>query len=294
MKRKIKGFTLVELIIAIALMAILMVMVGLIMKPISQVFADTSKYTEDRYVMDGMAAIIDENLKYADRICIIYDTEARNIGSATNPLDDVAEQMGLTVADESRIQVLAIINKMPDPSSCPASWIDDFTNNSGVETTGKIYKSTYVDGTRKWWLVGGEAFYGDGSYFVNLENTAGVDHMTPGDIEYTIYSFDPKKYEKMDPLDVSLMLASMRDHTREEIKSNPYNDVISNYAEKGIRFVNSPNFGQISADGVDGWVSPIDGSLGASSSQGNAGTGTFVTPDTGAGYNIFIYYTVPN
>ena len=74
MKKKLKGFTLVELIIVMALMTALMLMVGLIMKPISQVFADTTRYTEDRYVMDGMAAVIDENLKYADKICVDEET----------------------------------------------------------------------------------------------------------------------------------------------------------------------------------------------------------------------------
>lgn len=282
MKKKLKGFTLVELIIVMALMAILMLMVGLIMKPISQVFADTTKYTEDRYVMDGIGAVIDENLKYANKICLIYDTNTRPLSSG---LDYAAAEMQVP---ESKLQVLAILNKCPD-----SSMLADFTNNSGVETTGRIYKSAEINGTRKTWLVGGEAFYGDGSYFINLENTAGVDHMTPGDIEYTIYSFDPKQYEKMDSLDVEIMLAAMRDHTREEIKVFPFNNVISNFAEKGIRFVNSPDFGTPWNDGTDdrGWISPIDGALGANQSQGNSGTNTVPVNE---GYNIYIYYTVPD
>ncbi len=289
MKRKIKGFTLVELIIAIALMAILMVMVGLIMKPISQVFADTSKYTEDRYVMDGMAAIIDENLKYADRIVFIYDQDYLN----DSMISTIAGEMQV---DEKKLQVLEIINKCP---STATTLLPDFTTNSGVETTGRIYKSAYVDGTRKTWLVGGEAFYGDGSYFVNLENTAGVDHMNPGkEIEYTIYAFDTKQYAKRDSLDNALMIDAMRDCTRDDIKSLPFNDVIANYAEKGIRFVNDP-FGQTNKIWNDGsydrgYISPIDGSIGAGPNRGNGGNDNagIETLSPNPGYNIFIYYTV--
>lgn len=284
MKKKLKGFTLVELIIVMALMTALMLMVGLIMKPISQVFADTTKYTEDRYVMDGMAAVIDENLKYADKICVIYDADM--YGMAGSWLDIVADEMQV---DEKKLQVLGIINKLPASSS----WADDFTTNSGVEATGRIYKSAYVDGARKVWLVGGEAFYGDGSYFVNLENTAGVDHMAAGDIRYTIYSFDPKQYAKRDSLDIDIMLDAMRDSTRDQIKAYPFNDVISNYAEEGIRFVNTPNFGTLWNDGTydRGWKSPIDASIGARDSLGNAGINSIVV---NPGYNIIIYYTVPD
>lgn len=283
-RRKIKGFTLVELIIVMALMSVLMVMVGLIMKPISQVFADTTRYTEERYIIDGMGSVIEENLRYATDICIIYDTDARPLSGSG--LSTVAGEMQVP---ESKLQVLAIINRCPDASMLP-----EFTTNNGVEATGRIYKSAEINGTRNTWLVGGEAFYGDGSYFVNLENTAGVTHMSSGNIKYTIYSFDPKEYAKRDALDVEVMLSAMRDHTRDEIKAYPFNNVISNYAEKGVAFVNNPDFGTIWTDGTDthGWVSPIDGKDGASHSQGNAGD--YASVPASEGYNIFIYYTVPD
>lgn len=287
MKKKIlKGFTLVELIIVMALMSVLMLMVGLIMKPISQVLSDSSRYTEERYIMDGMGSYIEESLRYADKVCIIYDTDARPITG----LNDVADEMRV---DEKKLQVLAIINSLPDASKRPASWADDFTNNSGVETTGRIYKSAYVDGDRKVWLVGGEAFYGDGSYFVNLEDTAGKDHMDAGNFKYTIYSFDAKEYAKRDALDNALMIDAMRDKTREEIKAFPFNNVISNYAEKGVVFANNADFGTLWHDGTDdrGWVSPIDGAKGANPSDGNSGT--YRTVSVSEGYNIYIYYTVP-
>lgn len=290
MKKKLKGFTLVELIIVMALMSVLMLMVALIMKPISQVFADTTKYTEDRYVMDGMAAVLEENLKYADKIVLVYDQDYLN----DSMVSTIAGEMQV---DEKKVQVLEIINKCPATAT---TLLPDFTTNSGVETTGRIYKSAYVDGTRKTWLVGGEAFYGDGSYFVNLENTAGVDHMAAGDIRYTIYAFDTKQYAKRDSLDNALMIDAMRDCTRDDIKSLPFNDVIANYAEKSITFVNGPfaKTNGIWNDGLDdrGYISPIDGSIGAGPHRGNGGIDNAgsQTLSPNPGYNIFIYYTVPD
>ena len=85
--KKLKGFTLVELIIVIALMSVLMVMVGLILKPISQVFSDTASYTKDRQVMDGIAQYLDESIKYADNIIVIYDKDYMTLKDGVEVLD---------------------------------------------------------------------------------------------------------------------------------------------------------------------------------------------------------------
>lgn len=283
MKKTAKGFTLVELIIVIGLMSVLMIMVGLIMKPISQVFADTTGYTEDRYVMDGMAQYIDESLKYADRVWIMYDYNSLAIDGTWM---ETYMPTYMNVPKE-KIHVLAIIN---DNSSAGYT-ADDFVNNNGVQTMGRIYKSAYVDGARKVWLVGGEAFYGDGAYFVNLEGIDGDlnGHYDSGDLKYTIYSMDQKQYEKNSYASNLTAVAGFRDLTREQIQSyTTDNALIANYAEKGVHFVNNPSFGDMTNGG---FMTPIDGLLGATSAQGNAGGGNSLTVNPG--YNIYIYYTVP-
>ncbi|MBQ7958822.1 MAG: hypothetical protein IJ330_03815, partial [Oscillospiraceae bacterium] len=76
--------------------------------------------------------------------------------------------------------------------------IDDFENNSGIQQMGRVYKSAYIDGARKEWLVGGEAFYGDSSYFINIEgqdgdgnvhidSAVGYDDNGDGTIDRTVY-----------------------------------------------------------------------------------------------------------
>ena len=289
MKKNLKGFTLVELIIVMALMSILMLMVGLIMKPISQVFADTTAYTEDRYVMDGMAQYIDESLKYADKVWIHYDYDSQAV-DGTWVETNLANYMGVAKED---IQVIAIINNNMGSAGFDAA---DFTNNSGNTQMGRIYKSAYVNGARKVWLVGGEAFYGGGSYFVNLEGEdtdSIVGHYDPGDLRYTIYSLEPKVYEENTYDDNLSMVATFRDNTREDIQSLPSNALIKNYSEKSVHFVNNPKHGDADFSGK-AWKTPLDGALGATASQGNTLGGVDGAEHfANEGYNIFIYYTVP-
>lgn len=281
--KKLKGFTLVELILVIGLMAILMVMVGLIMKPISQVFADTTQYTEDRQVMDGMSDYIEDSLKFADRVWIQYDYDSLAVDGAFLE-SNVPAYMGVP---KEKIHVLAIIN---DNNGIAGFDNDDFTTNDGVVCMGRIYKSAYVDGSRKVWLVGGEAFYGDGSYFVNIEgvDTDSNGHYDSGDLKYTIYSLDPKEYEKVGYLVNLATVADYRDKTREDIQPTNGNSLIANYVEGNVHFVNNPSFGDMTNGG---WMSPVDGDLGATDSQGNAGQP--VALSIRPGYNIYIYYTVP-
>lgn len=308
--KKLKGFTLVELILVIGLMSVLMVMVGLILKPISQVFADTTAYTEDRYVIDGMSQYLDENLKYADKILLIYDKDYLPLSEGGSyEMEAIAEKMDvnfktMTSAEQAaylkRIQGIAIIN------DCSANVgnaglgqvydIDDFTDNSGIQQMGRIYKSAYVDGSRKEWLVGGEAFYGNSSYFINIEgaDSDSNGHIDSGDLRYTIYSLEPREYNKAAYSTNLANVANFRDKTREDIKLITSNDLVKNYSEKSIHFVNSP----FKDDGKIGVISPIDSNLGASDAQGNlttaavnAGVNGF-NPETD-GYNIYIYYTVP-
>ncbi|MBP0960500.1 MAG: prepilin-type N-terminal cleavage/methylation domain-containing protein [Oscillospiraceae bacterium] len=324
MKKALKGFTLVELIIVMALMSALMVMVGLILKPISQVFADTTAYTEDRYVMDGIAQYLDENLKYADKILFVYDKDYLPLSEGgTAKLEAIAEKMDVNFKTMSsaekaaylkKIQGIAIINDCSHNvvSMSEIYDMDDFKDNSGIQQMGRIYKSAYVNGSRKEWLVGGEAFYGNGSYFINIENDDNdsnghidgsfgrdvdgdgtLDTVTKG-IRYTIYSLDPMQYKKSSYSSNLSSVVTFRDKSREDIQSLSANSLIDNYAEKSINFVNNP----FQDDGKIGVISPIDADLGASEAQGNRTIAAKNANVNGFnaetdGYNIYIYYTVP-
>lgn len=331
MKKTAKGFTLVELIIVIGLMSVLMIMVGLIMKPISQVFADTTSYTEDRYVMDGIAQYLDDSLKYADRIFVLYDAASGYGFCGGGPGSDgdsecigcngfayaMAESWGGEFARTAlsanrttynKMHCIAIINDF-DYTRCGVK-SDDFTNNNGVKATCRIYKSEYINSEREAWLVGGEAFYGDGAYFFNLENT-GPDnvHMAQGDISYTLYSFDMKQYSKLTEREVKNMCNNIKT-MRQEGKTpddimDQHGQYIANRIERTINFKNDINWGQVYEDDNGhrelGVVTPVNAKLGTEHSTIGPGDNTpGVHGDNGAnfvepaeGVNIFIFYTVP-
>lgn len=332
MKKAVKGFTLVELIIVVGLMAVLMLMVGLILKPISQVFADTTSYTEDRYVMDGIAQYLDESLKFADNMLVVYDRDYSSVSQTgfTSMKETVAYAMnvkfgGLSDIEKdrylNRIQCIAIINHMSGtlPNDDDVFSFDDVIDNSGIYHTGRVYKSEFVrndpsdpdDGYRKVWLVGGEAFYGDGSYFINIEGKdndddehidGNVGQDVDGDgtsdyedygLKYTIYSFDLDRYkddcESEDDYDdfVSNNLPSFRGNTREDIGENA---LIKNYSENFIELKNKPF-----DNDIIGLVSPLSGNKSNADIENedlkNGNTG--LTMGGNPGYNIYIYYTVP-
>ena len=69
-KKKLKGFTLIELILAIAIFSILLVMVAAISKPVKNVYADVKQYTGDRTVIEQSGKFVAEQIKYADTVFI--------------------------------------------------------------------------------------------------------------------------------------------------------------------------------------------------------------------------------
>ena len=324
--KKLKGFTLVELIIVIGLMSVLMVMVGLILKPISQVFSDTASYTKDRQVMDGIAQYLDESIKYADNIIVIYDKDYMTLkdsdfGAYIATLMN-KDYISMSTADKEayskRIQGIAIINDCSGNCTSLADVydIDDFENNSGIQQMGRVYKSAYIDGARKEWLVGGEAFYGDSSYFINIEgqdgdgnghidSAVGYDDNGDGTIDrtvyglsYTIYSLEPREYDNVSYTTNLATVDNFKGKTREDIKSMAsVNPIIKNYAEKKINFVNKP-FSNAKCE----IISPVNGDKGANVTEGNYKNSNAGTPGVPVasnainaedGYNIYIYYTVP-
>lgn len=69
-KLKIKGFTLIELIVVIAIIGIIMLGLANYFKPIRQVFVDSSNYEQYRTVQSGIGRYIAENTRYATSLAI--------------------------------------------------------------------------------------------------------------------------------------------------------------------------------------------------------------------------------
>ncbi len=66
--KKFKGFTLVELIIVMAIMSILMVGIMSMFRPIRSVYLDSTLYESQRTTQNGMVQYITESIRYATNI----------------------------------------------------------------------------------------------------------------------------------------------------------------------------------------------------------------------------------
>lgn len=74
MKRKIlRGFTLIELIVVMALMSLLMVAIMQMFKPIRETFVDATVYEDQRTVQTGMVRYITESIRFSTDLGV-YNT----------------------------------------------------------------------------------------------------------------------------------------------------------------------------------------------------------------------------
>ncbi|MGN1137313.1 MAG: type II secretion system protein [Oscillospiraceae bacterium] len=149
--KKAKGFTLIELIIVMAILSILMVGIMQMMKPIRNTFVDSTYYEAQRNTQNGIVTYLSESLRYATNLGI-YNEQAgiTNLNDALNEFETLTE-----ITDRSKYNVITINNK------------DPFTYNN--ETCyGRIVRSKDVTaGTSR--LALGDAYYGKYTYSINVE-----------------------------------------------------------------------------------------------------------------------------
>lgn len=122
MKKKLKslkGFTLIELIVVMAIMVSLLTAILQLMEPVQEAYKDSTVYEQQRTVENGIISYIAESTRYAKAISIIdqgIDIDTDNDGSAdiygVGNLTDAANYFinknGLQVADYKNIEVIVI------------------------------------------------------------------------------------------------------------------------------------------------------------------------------------------
>lgn len=78
--KKLKGFTLVELIVVMAIFSIIMAAVLSILQPVSNVYSNTANYEHARASSDNVRTYVEDSLRYADRMKVVAN--AANISEA--------------------------------------------------------------------------------------------------------------------------------------------------------------------------------------------------------------------
>lgn len=78
MKKVLKGFTLIELIIVMAIFTILMAAIMQMFKPIRETYVDSTLYENQRTAQSGIIQYINESLRYATDLGIYNDISINN------------------------------------------------------------------------------------------------------------------------------------------------------------------------------------------------------------------------
>lgn len=136
-KKKLKGFTLVEMIMVLALFAIVMYSVLQLMDPVSKYFVRSSNFEGTTACVDNMKRAIEGNLKYANRVFAYsgycpYDVAA----------DDETEEEGETKS----------VDVSPTVSADLQAHVENFyeyyfANRKATDSAGYIY-ALVLDNTR--------------------------------------------------------------------------------------------------------------------------------------------------
>lgn len=203
MNKKIKGFTLVELIIVMAIISILMVAMMNMFKPIREIYVDSTQYEAQRTVQNGVVQYITESVRFSTDMGI-YDT-VKGVSSASSAVDNFAtafcinnnitDASGIAIAPYTDTGELANI-KNEIKKYAEVIIIDNSTNHkyNGKNYTGRIIRRKFPttpsatvpadpaltsSATADWRIALGEAYYGSNTFAINITVKDGDSTASP-------------------------------------------------------------------------------------------------------------------
>lgn len=206
MVKKLKAFTLVELIVALAVLGILMVGIIRMMDPIQTMFTTSSAASQSETVERSIASYIVENVRYATNLSIYKDatsaSDAMNKFLAQNP-----KKRDGTAFTKSELKVICVNNatNFTTTGKAPVSGEKTFRGRLIAKIDGQEnfnesqpFDYTGTDGTGSY-MVFGDAYYGTGDYYIRLENFGGgtFDVVVESDYYYT--KTKNKGHSRVDP-----------------------------------------------------------------------------------------------
>ncbi len=192
--KKLKGFTLLELIIVMALLTIIVAGCMAIMEPIRRVYVDSTFYEAQRTTHNGMTKYITENVRYATNVGI-YNSAANDLDTAVADFETKIGVIGLktgTAEQQTKYkdyrQTLNVIT------------IDNSTayNYAGKDYYGRILRQKDINelsnGSTR--LALGESYYGNYTYSIDLVDTSAsklnvmVSSILPDPLNSTTFDTD--------------------------------------------------------------------------------------------------------
>lgn len=189
MKSKLKGFTLVELIVVMAIMSLLMLGIMQMFKPIRTIYVDSTQYEAQRTAQSGVVQYITESVRYATDIGIYDETAASTASDAVDAFAtayctansiDSTKETDVKEAIKKNAEVIIIDNKTKHYSKDYTGRLIrrkvDGTDNS-VGSPSFIGTNNIVDTTSKWRTALGEAYYGENTYYITFDTSGSANGM---------------------------------------------------------------------------------------------------------------------
>lgn len=174
--KKTKGFTLIELIIVMAVMSILMVGIMQLMKPIRSTFVDSTYYESERNTQSGIATYIAESVRYATNLGIYTEgksnsgASASDLPSVSNVVDAITQfKTDTGITDDSKINVITIDNKTAYTYN-NGKYHGRLVRTKAAPATGFTANASKA-GTTEARLALGDAYYGENTYSIGVTPT---------------------------------------------------------------------------------------------------------------------------
>lgn len=132
-KKKLSGFTLLELIIVMAIFSAICVGAMAMIRPAMQLFHRTSSQEMAGADIDNITRYLQDNLKYADRVNIYYRYGDKDGDSNKKAITNVDDMMNLEIPG-----ILPTVQQPTEPPVPPAD---------PAVTTAKVYEKVYANAT---------------------------------------------------------------------------------------------------------------------------------------------------
>ena len=182
--KKFKGFTLLELIIVMAILAILMTAIIQLFKPIRETYVDATLYENQRTTQNGIMRYISESVRFSTDLGIYTNNKA---STATDAIEKFAAEYlpayGVNPGDSNYNDNVKELKKYAE-----VIIIDNNKYNyRGKDYTGRLLRRKFTGNelvnveptpaniatnavNSDWRIALGESYYGDSSYSILLKD----------------------------------------------------------------------------------------------------------------------------
>ena len=143
MKKKFKGFTLIELIIVMAIFSVIMFAAFQLIGPIGKQFSSTSQYEGARATLDNVKRYLDGTIRYADKVYVCRDTIA-NMDTNVQLFYDNLYKDNLS-SETDNVYVLEFNNTNFGTTSSPMSLYTYPVSSGTLNISGKTTNTSPVN-----------------------------------------------------------------------------------------------------------------------------------------------------